>query len=34
VPAGGPSPAGMRRIEPGHVIERITPYLSRRKVQV
>ena len=33
VPDGGASPGGMTRIEPAHVIERITPYLSRRKVQ-
>src|SRR5262249_50040651 len=29
----GPSPDGMTRIVPAHVLERITPYPSRRKVQ-
>jgi heptosyltransferase II len=33
VPAGGPAPGGMGRITPARVLERIAPYLSRRKVQ-
>jgi heptosyltransferase-2 len=32
VPEGGPSPGGMARIAPAQVLERIGPYLSRRKV--
>jgi heptosyltransferase II len=32
VPEGGPSPGGMARIAPAEVLERIAPYLSRRKV--
>lgn len=32
VPDGGPAPGGMARIAPAQVIERIAPYLSRRKV--
>ncbi|MFZ0147630.1 MAG: glycosyltransferase family 9 protein [Xanthobacteraceae bacterium] len=32
VPEGGPSPGGMARIAPAQVLERIAPYLSRRKV--
>lgn len=31
VPEGGPSPGGMARIAPAQVLERIAPYLSRRK---
>jgi heptosyltransferase II len=31
VPKGGPSPGGMARIAPAQVLERIAPYLSRRK---
>jgi heptosyltransferase II len=31
VPEGGPSPGGMDRITPAQVLERIVPYLSRRK---
>jgi heptosyltransferase-2 len=34
VPDGGPSPSGMTQITPTVVLERIAPYLSRRKVQV
>jgi heptosyltransferase II len=34
VPDGGPAPGGMARIAPAQVLERIAPYLSRRKVQV
>ncbi len=30
-PSGGPCPGGMARIAPGQVLERIAPYLSRRK---
>ena len=33
VPDGGPAPGGMARISPAQVLERIAPYLSRRKVQ-
>jgi heptosyltransferase-2 len=33
VPDGGPAPGGMARITPAQVIERIAPYLSRRKAQ-
>jgi heptosyltransferase-2 len=33
VPDGGPAPGGMVRIAPAQVLERIAPYLSRRKVQ-
>jgi heptosyltransferase-2 len=33
VPDGGPAPGGMARIAPAQVLERIAPYLSRRKVQ-
>jgi heptosyltransferase-2 len=33
VPEGGPSPGGMARIAPVQVLERIGPYLSRRKAQ-
>jgi len=33
VPDGGPAPGGMARIAPAQVLERISPYLSRRKVQ-
>jgi heptosyltransferase-2 len=32
-PEGGPSPGGMARIAPALVLERIAPYLSRRKAQ-
>jgi len=32
VPEGGPCPGGMARIAPAQVLERIAPYLSRRKV--
>jgi lipopolysaccharide heptosyltransferase II len=32
VPDGGPCPGGMARIAPAQVLERIAPYLSRRKV--
>jgi heptosyltransferase-2 len=32
VPEGGPAPGGMARIEPAQVLERLAPYLSRRKV--
>jgi heptosyltransferase-2 len=31
VPEGGPSPGGMARIAAAQVLERIAPYLSRRK---
>lgn len=31
VPESGPSPGGMDRITPAQVLERIAPYLSRRK---
>ncbi|MGB3743194.1 MAG: glycosyltransferase family 9 protein [Xanthobacteraceae bacterium] len=33
VAEGGPAPGGMARIAPAQVLERISPYLSRRKVQ-
>jgi heptosyltransferase II len=33
VPDGGPAQGGMGRITPARVLERIAPYLSRRKVQ-
>lgn len=33
VPEGGPCPGGMARIAPEQVLERIAPYLSRRKAQ-
>jgi heptosyltransferase II len=33
VPEGGPCPGGMARITPAQVLERLAPYLSRRKVQ-
>jgi heptosyltransferase-2 len=32
VPDGGPVPDGMRRILPAQMLERIEPYLSRKKV--
>jgi heptosyltransferase II len=32
VPEGGPRPGGMARIAPALVLERLAPYLSRRKV--
>ena len=32
-PDGGPRPGGMARIAPAQVLDRIAPYLSRRKVQ-
>jgi heptosyltransferase II len=31
VPEGGPQPGGMARIAPAQVLERLAPYLSRRK---
>ncbi|MBO0718695.1 MAG: glycosyltransferase family 9 protein, partial [Rhizobiales bacterium] len=31
VPEGGPAPGGMARIAPAQVLERLAPYLSRRK---
>ena len=31
VPEGGPCPGGMARITPAQVLERLAPYLSRRK---
>ena len=33
VPEGGPSPGGMARIAPAQVLERVAPYLSRRKAR-
>jgi heptosyltransferase-2 len=33
VPEGGPGPGGMMRISAAQVLERIAPYLSRRKAQ-
>ena len=33
VPDGGPAPGGMVRITPAQVLDRIAPYLSRRKAQ-
>ena len=33
VPEGGPCPGGMARIAPEQVLERIAPYLARRKAQ-
>ncbi len=33
VPDDGPSPGGMARIAPSNVLERIAPYLSRRKAE-
>jgi heptosyltransferase-2 len=32
-PEGGPSPDGMLRISPAHVLERIAPYLGREKAR-
>jgi heptosyltransferase-2 len=32
-PDGGPRPGGMARIAPAQVLERVAPYLSRRKAQ-
>jgi heptosyltransferase II len=32
-PPGGQTPDGMRRISPAQVLERITPYLSKQKMQ-
>jgi hypothetical protein len=32
VPKGGPAPGGMARIAPAQVLERVAPYLARRKV--
>jgi heptosyltransferase-2 len=34
VPEGGPRPGGMAQITPAQVLERIAPYLSRRKMPV
>jgi hypothetical protein len=31
VPEGGPCPGGMARIAPAQVLERLAPYLTRRK---
>lgn len=31
VPEGGPTPNGLQRISPAHVIEQVRPYLTRRK---
>jgi heptosyltransferase II len=33
MPEGGPCPGGMARIAPAQVLERLAPYLSRRKVE-
>lgn len=33
MPEGGPCPGGMARIAPTQVLERLAPYLSRRKVE-